>query len=91
MILMRMADQNRGRSSPVERGRKQSRRPVRRIQRPAGIEKQAFARGMNDLDAAPANLPGAAMNSESEAYGSTSSFMSSGLSPLTIWTWMPRL
>lgn len=67
MVLMRMADQHRRGPLAIERLGQQPRRAFRRIERSSGIEDQPLAGSLvRNLNAAPADLLGAAMDGKRE-------------------------
>lgn len=69
VVLVRMADKNGGRATPIERYRQKSGCALGGIQRTAGIDEQAVTLRMHDFDATAADLPCAAMNCNGEAHG----------------------
>lgn len=77
MILMRMTDQHSRWPRHVKARRQEAVRPLRRIERSAGVEDEAGSVRMGYLDAATADLLRAAMNDETQAHGQT--LMSEGL------------
>lgn len=70
MILMRMADQYRGRADCVESCGQQSQGIARSIQLTTGIEYQPRPIAMCDLDATSANLIGAPMDGQTQGHAS---------------------
>ena len=88
MILVRMTDQDRGGTIAVERRRQDIVGALRRIELPAGVKNEPFARSVLDLDARPANLMRAAVNRQCQTHAPTLMSMSSGVR--TIRTQMPK-
>ena len=62
MVLVRMADEDGRRACPIKRCGQEAGGAFRRVQRPPGVEDEAVSVRVRDLDAAPADLLGAAMN-----------------------------
>ena len=67
MILMGMADENGRWPGPIQRRRQQAGRAFRRVERPPGIENKTATIRVRNLNAAPADLPRAAMDGQPNA------------------------
>lgn len=77
MVLMWMADEDGRRPAPIKRCRQQPGGPLGCVQRSSGVEDDAIAVRVSDLDAAPADLLSAAMNGEAKAHAGSLSFLAS--------------
>ncbi len=84
MILVWVTDEDGRWAASVKRRGQQAGRAVRRIKRPPCIKDESLALRVHDLDAAPADLLGPAVDRESKTQWCFSSVMS--LWPVTIWT-----